>query len=164
MGKDMKAAAARIEQLSPSEIQSLMTGAVLSVDFDGSQSNVLELTSESVDVRRSEKTGLKVLNDGFLTVALDPEITPELLSEGLVRDLIRGIQNLRKDSGFEVTDRIDVKADGPEEVRLAASSFMDYLCGETLAESFNWTEFTDNEDVAEIAVGDFTVRIIIAKI
>jgi len=163
MGKDMKAAAARIEKLSPSEIQSLMAGAVLSVDFDGSQSKVLELTSDSVDVRRSEKAGLKVLNEGFLTVALDPEITPELLSEGLVRDLIRGIQSLRKDRGFKVTDRINVKAEGPEDVRLAASSFMDYLCGETLTESFNWTDFADNEDAAEITVGDFTVRIIIVK-
>jgi len=80
-----------------------------------------------------------------------------------VRDLIRGIQSLRKDSGFEVTDRINVKAEGPQEVRLAASSFIDYLCGETLTESFKWTDFTDIEDAGEISVGDFNVRIIIEK-
>jgi isoleucyl-tRNA synthetase len=164
LGKDMKAAAARIEQLSPSEIQSLMNGAVLSLDFNGAQTQVLELTSESVVVRRSEKAGLKVLNEGFLTVALDPEITPELFAEGLVRDLIRGIQSLRKERGFDVTDRIKVKADGPEEVRSAAESFVDYLTGETLSESFEWVEISeDEEQAAEISAGDFTVRMIIEK-
>jgi len=163
MGKDMKAAAARIEQLSPSEIQSLMSGAVLSVDFEGSQSQVLELTSDSVDVRRSEKAGLKVLNEGYLTVALDPEITAELLSEGLVRDLIRGIQSLRKDSGFEVTDRISVRAEGPEEVRSAAESFMEYLMGETLSEAFEWENLSDAGDSTEISVGDFTVNLIVGR-
>jgi len=163
MGKDMKAAAARIEQLSPSEIQSLMAGAELSVEFDGSLTQVLELTSDSVEVRRSEKAGLKVLNEGFLTVALDPEITEELLSEGLVRDLIRGIQSLRKDSGFDVTDRISVRADGPEEVRSAAESFMEYLMGETLSEDFEWENLSGTGDSAEISVGDFTVNLIIRK-
>jgi len=164
LGKDMKAAANRIELLSPSEIQSLMGGAVLSVEFDGTQSSVLELTSESVDVRRSEKAGLKVLNEGYLTVALDPEITPELLSEGLVRDLIRGIQSLRKEKGFDVTDRITVKADSSDEVRSAVDSFMDYLAGETLTESFDWASISETDaDSAEVSAGDFTVRIIISK-
>ncbi|MCK5734947.1 MAG: isoleucine--tRNA ligase, partial [Spirochaetaceae bacterium] len=123
-----------------------------------------ELTSESVDVRRSEKAGLKVLNEGFLTVALDPELTPELISEGLVRDLIRGIQSLRKDSGFDVTDRINVKADAPDEVRSAADSLMDYLSGETLAESFKWMSISENDGSSvDVSVGDYSIRIIIEK-
>ena len=164
LGKDMKAAAARIEKLTPSEIQSLMAGAVLSVDFEGSNSKLLELTAESVDVRRSEKAGLKVLNDGDLTVALDPEITPELLSEGLVRDLVRGIQSLRKESGFDVTDRILVNAEGPGEVQAAAEAHMDYLSGEILSEAFEWKEIGNtDENTAEVVVGDFTVKVQIHK-
>ncbi len=164
MGKDMKAAAARIAELNPEEIQSLMNGSVLSVNFEGSQSHVLELSSESVEVRRSEKAGLKVLNEGSLTVALDPEITPELMAEGLVRDLVRGIQNLRKDSGLDVTDRITVRADGPAEVKAAAESFTEYLMGETLSETFEWTDVPEGEtDSAEARVGEFSVRIAVVK-
>ncbi len=165
LGKDMKVAAARIAILNPGEIQNLMEGAILSVEFEGSQSNVLELTSDSVEVRRSEKAGLKVLNEGSLTVALDPEITPELKAEGIVRDLVRGIQNLRKDSGFEVTDRITVRADGPEVVRNAVDSFEKYLRGETLSESFEWKEIpVSGNNTTVVAVGDLSMRIAIKRI
>ncbi|MCK5250636.1 MAG: isoleucine--tRNA ligase [Spirochaetaceae bacterium] len=165
LGKDMKVAAARIAILNPGEIQSLMEGAILSVEFEGSQSNMLELTSDSVEVRRSEKAGLKVLNEGSLTVALDPEITPELKAEGIVRDLVRGIQNLRKDSGFEVTDRITVRADGPEVVRNAVDSFEKYLRGETLSESFEWKEIpVSGNNTTVVAVGDLSMRIAIKRI
>ena len=162
LGKDMKAAATRISQLTPAEIRSLMDGSTLSVEFDGSNSRELELTDESVEVRRSEKSGLKVLNEGSITVALDPEITPELLAEGLVRDLVRGIQNLRKENGLDVTDRISVRLDGPEEVRVAAEAFEDYLTGEILGESVVWSAL-DGES-SEVSVGEFTVRVNLERV
>ena len=76
LGRDMKAAAARIAELTPEEIQSILSGATLSVDFPGNDATILEITAESVEIQRSEKAGLKVLNEGSLTVALDTEITP----------------------------------------------------------------------------------------
>jgi isoleucyl-tRNA synthetase len=163
LGKDMKAAASRIASLTPEEIGTLMRGAVLSVDFDGTEGTVLELTSESVDIRRSEKSGLKVLNEGALTVALDPEVTPELLSEGLVRDLVRGIQNLRKETGLDVTDRISVEMDGGDEVRAAADAHLEYLAGETLAESVEWTDLGGSTAAAPVSVGDFEVLVAVRK-
>ncbi len=163
LGKDMKAAAARIESLTPREIRSLMDGAVLSVEFEGTESSVLELTADSVEIRRSEKSGLKVLNEGTLTVALDPEVTPELLAEGLVRDLVRGVQNLRKETGLEVTDRILIRADANEEVRLAVTDNLEYFSGETLATSVEWTDLSKHHGAAAVSVGDFEILISVEK-
>ncbi len=165
LGRDMKAAAARIAELTAGEILNLMAGATLSLDFDGSESKVLEITAESVDIQRNEKAGLKVINEGSLTVALDTEITAELLAEGLVRDLVRAVQNLRKDSGLEVSDRIFLEAEGPAEVQAAVEVFEDYLLSETLSESFAWGTLNDAAShSALVNVGNFDVRIALRKV
>ena len=135
LGKTMKTAAARLEAPNPQEIQSLLEGNTLYIDLPELQ---LELTEESILVQRFEKENLKVLNEGALTVALDPEITEELRQEGLVRDIIRSVQNLRKETGLDVSDRIRLYLQGEPEVREAVSAFQDYLTSETLSESLVW--------------------------
>ena len=75
------------------------------------------------------------MNDGTLTVGLDSKITDELKKEGYVRDLVRGIQALRKDSGFEVTDRIKLTVGGDAELEAAYTMFEDFIKNETLAVS-----------------------------
>jgi isoleucyl-tRNA synthetase len=151
LGKDMKAAASRIAELSSTEILSLLEGATLSVSFEGAQFNSVDITSESVVIQRSEKENLKVLNEGNLTIALDPEITEDLLQEGMVRDIVRSIQNLRKESGLEVTDRIKLFISGSDSVRAAVESFEDNLLSETLGDSWVW----ENHDNAfEGSCGD----------
>ena len=127
------------------------------LDVDGEP---VDITIESVLVQRQEKENLKVLNEGSLTVALDPEITEELLQEGLVRDLIRAVQNLRKERGFEVTDRITLAIDGSEEILAAVRSFEDYLRGETLTDDLR---FTVDGDAQEISIGDFRVAVDVQK-
>jgi isoleucyl-tRNA synthetase len=107
----------------------------------------LELTRDRVVVRRTEKENLKVLNDGSLTVALDPTITEELKAEGLVRDIIRSVQSLRKNSGLEVTDRIHLYAFGPAEVEEAVNAYLERLLEETLAVSWHWERHADAIDV-----------------
>ncbi len=135
LGKDMKNAAARIEELSMREIQSLLEGAVLSIDIGP---RMLDITQESVVIQRIEKDNLKVLNEGSLTVAIDTEINEELKREGMVRDIVRGVQNLRKEAGLDVTDRIRISLGGSEETRLAVEDFQDYLMNETLAVAWEW--------------------------
>lgn len=135
LGKNMKAAADKIEALSAREIQSLLEGAVLSLDVE---SRTLEINQESVIIQRTEKANLKVLNEGSLTVALDPEITEELKQEGLIRDIIRGIQNLRKERDLAVTDRIHLSISGSDAVEEAVNSFEDKLMEETLSVSWTW--------------------------
>jgi len=157
LGKNMKAAAARIETLSMQEVQSLLEGATLSLDMDFGP---LELTRESVVVQRTEKENLKVLNEGSLTVALDPEVTEELRAEGLIRDIIRSVQNLRKDSGLEVTDRIHLSIHGPAEVEEAASAHEDRLMEETLAVSWRWEP---KSDAVEAVCGGLTCSIAVTK-
>ncbi|UCF96405.1 MAG: isoleucine--tRNA ligase [Spirochaetaceae bacterium] len=147
LGKDMKAAAVRIEGLSMREIQSLLEGATLSIEAG---QRVFDLTEEGVIIARTEKENLKVLNEGSLTVALDAELTDELIQEGMARDLVRGIQNLRKEMGLEVTDRIELSLFGPQAVKQAVEANQEFLKSETLAVSWRWLE---NEGAVEIDCG-----------
>lgn len=152
LGKDMKAAAAEIEKLPPSRIAALIAGETVDLAIPG---RTVSLNQEKVDVRRSEKPGLKVLNEGTLTVALDTTVTPELLREGYVRDLIRGVQNLRKESGFEVTDRIALVASGDTDLAEALEEFRPLVAGETLAAGIEWT-FAVLEAATPIEAGEKT--------
>jgi isoleucyl-tRNA synthetase len=130
LGKDMKAAAEKIAELDRAEIQSILEGSTLSIEVGG---RVIDLSAEKLDIKRLEKTGLKVINEGSLTVALDTEITEELALEGLARDLVRGVQNLRKESGLEVSDRIRLSVSGPERLARALEAHASYISGETLS-------------------------------
>jgi isoleucyl-tRNA synthetase len=150
LGKDMKAAADRIAALSRDEILSLLDGSTLSIDIG---ERVLELNEERVIVQRQEKENLKVLNEGSLTVALDPEISEELYREGLVRDIVRSIQNLRKERGLDVTDRIVLFLHGSDAVKSAIEDFQDHLMEETLAVDWEWKQTSDG---VEIECGDET--------
>jgi len=135
LGKDMKAAAAVIEKLPAHEIAKLVDGGEITIEAAGRK---VVLNKDKVDVRRSEKSGLKVLNEGSLTVALDATLTGDLLAEGWVRDLVRGVQTLRKDSGLEVTDRINLTVSGDAELKKALESQLDFIMKETLAKKVTW--------------------------
>jgi isoleucyl-tRNA synthetase len=157
LGKDMKAAASRIESLSLSEIHALLAGT--GVELSAGE-RAFTLTPEGVEIQRIEKENLKVINDGSLTVALDPELTPALVEEGLVRDLVRGIQNLRKEKGLEVTDRIELSLAGSDAVRAAAENHREHLLSETLASSWKWDKAAD---ATEIDCGDETCAVSLRK-
>ena len=135
LGPLMKQAASIIATLSSELIQSILEGTKLSIDVAGT---AVELDAEKVIVERFEKDDLKVLNDGTLTVGLDSKITDELKKEGYVRDLIRGIQNLRKESGFNVTDRIKLSLGGDADLEGAFKMFSDFISNETLSTSIEW--------------------------
>ena len=144
LGKDMKEAAARIQNLGGSDIRTLLAGGSVELTLGGGS---FALSAEAVLVTRAEKEHLKVLNEGTLTVALDPELTPELVQEGLVRDLVRGVQNLRKERGLAVTDRIELELAGSEELRGAVAAFQERLTGETLADGWAWRRHPDAVEV-----------------
>lgn len=144
LGKEMKTAAKKIETLSMDEIQSILEGSVLHLDFENRS---VDLTKESIIVQRFEKENMKVLNEGSLTVALDSEITEDLFKEGIVRDVIRSIQKLRKDRGLEVTDRIILYIDGPGRLKDAVENFEEHLLTEILGESIIWTKKNSSIEV-----------------
>ncbi|TVQ17445.1 MAG: isoleucine--tRNA ligase [Spirochaetaceae bacterium] len=157
LGPAMREAAAKIESLSAAEIHGLIEGTTLSIDVAG---RALDLSADDVIVQRSEKENLKVLNEGSLTVALDPEITEDLRHEGYVRDLIRHVQNVRKESGLDVTDRIRLTLAGSAEVRAAVDANEEYLMGETLSVSLDWS---DDARGVDVAVGEGRCSISVAK-
>ena len=137
LGPLMKAAAQKIASLSQEEIQSVLEGSRLALEIEGES---VELTEEKIIVERIEKAGLKVVNDGTLTVGLDTNITDDLKKEGLARDLVRGIQNLRKEEGLSVTDRIALKVFGDEDLKSAFEMFSDFVAGETLCVKIEFNE------------------------
>ena len=129
----------------------------MSIDVEG---QAVELTSDKVILNRIEKANLKVLNEGTLTVALNTQVTEELLLEGYIRDLVRAVQNLRKESGLEVTDRITLSVsgtdtDGKNLLQKAFEANKDYLMNETLAvEAVFGGELPAGKPAAELDMGD----------
>jgi isoleucyl-tRNA synthetase len=142
LGKDMKAAEAIIEALSQDEIKSLLEGALLSLDIEleDGRTRAVAITSDKLDIRRNEKANLRILNEGTLTVGLDTEITRELSMEGDIRDLIRGVQNSRKEMGLLVTDRIKLTVFGPEKLKQAWDRLGAQAGEETLATQTVWAK------------------------
>jgi isoleucyl-tRNA synthetase len=142
LGKDMKAAAARIETLNQEEIQSVLEGASLSLDIPGAEggTRTVVITADKLDIRRNEKANLRILNEGTLTVGLDTEINAELSMEGDIRDLIRGVQNARKEQGLLVTDRIKLTVFGPGTLKAAWDNLSRIAAEETLAPQTEWAQ------------------------
>src|SRR3546814_18657828 len=94
--------------------------------------NTFTVDLDEVSVNSEDIPGWQVASSGNLTVALDISITPELRNEGIARELVNRIQNLRKEKGFEVTDRISVKLEDEEMVKNAVKNNLAYICGEIL--------------------------------
>ena len=159
LGPKMKAAASCIAALTESQIAKLLSGQTVEIDLDGEQ---VLLNTENVIVERTEKADLKVLNEGTLTVGLDTKITDALKKEGYARDLVRGIQNLRKESGFAVTDRIRLMVSGDVKLRGAFEDFKDFIANETLAARAEWKDALNGG--AAVDADDAAWRIAVEKI
>lgn len=125
-GPKMKEAASRIEALSVKQIRELENGAT--VEIEGRQ-----IGFEDIELRRCKLEWIEVETEGELTVALDTTVTEELLLEGIAREFVNRVQNIRKSSGLNVTDRIVIRCGCPEILSKALSRFRDYVCSETLA-------------------------------
>jgi isoleucyl-tRNA synthetase len=161
LGKDMKAAAARIESLSQPEIQGILEGASLSLDISSVDGGIrsVTVTADKLDIRRIEKANLRILNEGTLTVGLDTEITRELSMEGDIRDLIRGVQNRRKEMGLEVTDRIKLTVYGSDTLKEAWDSLGVSAAEETLAVESAWAQ-VEGQVPIEAGEDQWQVRIV----
>jgi len=130
-GKDMKLISNAINAFTAENIKKIEQNGSLDVEINGKYIN---LGLEDVEISSQDIEGWLVANEGPLTVALDVTITDDLRREGIARELVNRIQNLRKDSGFEVTDRIDVKLQKEERIVSAVTSNLEYIKTETLTE------------------------------
>ncbi|MBC6713720.1 isoleucine--tRNA ligase [Treponema sp. Marseille-Q3903] len=158
LGQKMKATAAVIQTLTNDQIAAILDGKPLSIDVDGTK---VDLDTEKVIVERFEKDDLKVINDGTLTVGLETKVTDELKKEGYIRDLIRGIQNKRKENGYNVTDRIKIELSGDADLKSAYMMFESFISNETLACSIKWA--SSLSDATEVEADDKKWSFVIAK-
>ncbi|MDF2853855.1 MAG: isoleucine-tRNA ligase [Sphingobacterium multivorum] len=139
VGKDMKLVSSSIQSLTIDQISSLESTGELALA--GTPYTIL---LSDVEIIAEDVEGWQVANLGKLTVALDVHITEELKKEGLSRELINRLQNLRKDKGLEVTDRINVKLTAASEVVNAANENLSYICTEILADSLVFEDQREN--------------------
>ncbi|MBK9759957.1 MAG: isoleucine--tRNA ligase [Flavobacteriales bacterium] len=132
MGKLMKHVANQVVSLSQEQIAELEANGTLSLSVEGTD---VELLRDDVEITADNVPGLSVASDGALTVALDITLTEPLIQEGIARELVSRIQTLRKESGFEVTDRIDlhILRNGNASFELAVQAYASHILSETLA-------------------------------
>ena len=146
-GARLKAVGARIQQMTPEEISILEKTGQLAVEVDG---QAITLAPDDVEIRSEDIPGWLVASDGPLTVALDVTLTDELRHEGVARELVNRLQNLRKDSGLEVQDKIRVTlASGQAGLEAAVQSFGDYIRGEIQAVALDFAADVNGGSVLE---------------
>jgi isoleucyl-tRNA synthetase len=154
-GPRLKAVGARIQQMTAAEISKLEMEGSLAVEVDGQP---ITLAPDDVEIRTDDLPGWLVATDGPLTVALDVTLTDELRQEGLARELVNRLQNLRKDSGLEVQDKIRVTlADQQPELTAAVAAFGDYIRTETQALALTFAADVNGGSVLEF--DDYSVPV-----
>src|SRR5690554_3705245 len=157
-GKDMGVIAKEIQRFSQEQINEIEKNNEIYLEVSG---NRVKLTLEEVEISSQDIEGWLVANANGITVALDITITDELRSEGIAREMVNRIQNIRKDSGFEVTDKINVKMLCNESMELAVNRNLDYIKTETLTDSLTFVEQLENG--IEIEFDNLKTMIIVDK-
>jgi len=158
-GKDMGLISNQIQKFSQPEIAQFERLGIANIELSG---NSITLALEDVEITSQDIEGWLVANSGNITVALDITITEELKNEGIARELVNRIQNLRKDSGFEVTDKINVQIEaGNGILKDAVEKNADYIKSETLTETITFTETLPSG--TEIEFDDLKTKILISK-
>lgn len=145
LGKHMKTVAAQLAGWNQEQINALEQQGWVDVVAEG---ETLRIERSEVEILIDDLPGWQVASDGRLVAALDITLTPELADEGIARELVNRIQNLRKDKNFEVTDRIRVKISANDRLTSAVNNNFDYICSETLATTLEMVpNLTDSEAV-----------------
>ena len=154
VGGMMKQLAAAIAQMSQDDIAAFEAAGTFTLcDYT--------LVAEDVDIITEDMPGWLVANNGVITIALDIELTPALIEEGIARELINRIQNLRKSSGLEITDRIAVQLENREEIAAAVKNCNEYIASQVLATSL---VLVDNlTDGTALEMDGYSVKCLLSK-
>ena len=156
VGAQMKAVAAEIAAMSQDQIAQMEQSGQYQLSTVSYQ-----LIPEDVEIITEDMPGWLVMNEGALTIALDIELTDSLIEEGIARELINRIQNLRKSSGLEITDRIEVALSRVGQIEKAVAHFNDYIASQVLATSLQVVD--DLSEGEEVEVDNQSVKIAIKK-
>jgi len=144
LGKKIKRCAASVAKLDTDDIAEILAGSTHTVDLDG---EAFEMSADDILISRNPREGLAVASEGKIVVALETGLTPELEQEGLARELVSRLQNLRKTEGLDVSDRIQVRFRGSEELCAAVSEHRNFIMTEVLALEFDLEEGLEGEVV-----------------
>ncbi|MBX2922365.1 MAG: isoleucine--tRNA ligase [Chitinophagaceae bacterium] len=158
LGPKMKLVTSALATFSQEDISIIEREGVYNLRLND---EVIPLQLSEVEIQSEDVPGWIVANKGALTAALDVTITPVLENEGNARELVNRIQKIRKDSGYELTDRILVKLSENPELKPSISEFNTYICAEILADKLEWV--ADITDGIEIEVNDITLKILVTK-
>ncbi len=150
-GRRTPKVAEAVRGLSSAELSAFRNGGPLEVEVDGER---LAIAADDLEIIQSATGEYVVEAEGGFTVALDPTLTPELRAEGLARELVSRIQRLRKDSGFDVSDRIRLGVGAPVEARQAFESYRDFIMGETLAQEMNLADELTGDSYSTVRDAD----------
>lgn len=156
LGKDMMAGKDLIEAMDQATIANLEQNGKMDVELNG---NPYTLTSEDIEIVTEDIPGWQVATDQALTVALDVSLTDELIAEGMARELVNRIQNIRKDSDLEVTDRINVMIEELDSVQDAIAHYADYIATEVLADSIGISATVEGHTVDLLDDEQITIRV-----
>ena len=158
-GKLMKSVNAAVTEMSQEQISELEKNGSITLQVEGTDA-LIELAD--VEIFSEDVPGWTVANEGALTVALDVEVTEDLRREGIAREIVKKIQALRKESGFDITDRIAVSLSSSEASDAAVEQFRDYICNQVLADTLVVDSATESND--EIEFDNATVKVAVAKV
>ncbi|MDZ7658684.1 isoleucine--tRNA ligase [Fodinibius sp.] len=152
LGSKMKPVASKVAELTTEEITEYEeTG---SIELDLGEQGIVQLGEDSLEIIRTGLEGWSVETEKGLSVALDTELTEELVQEGLAREFVNRIQNMRKEADFDVEDRIIIGFDGSEELEEAVLTMKDYIKSETLAEEIAPEKLEVSDFVKSWEIGD----------
>ena len=158
-GKLMKSVNAAVTEMSQEQISELEKNGSITLQVEGTDA-LIELAD--VEIFSEDVPGWTVANEGALTVALDVEVTEELRREGIAREIVKKIQALRKENGFDITDRIAVSLSSSKASDAAVEQFRDYICNQVLADTLVVDSATESND--EIELDDATIKVTVAKV
>ncbi len=160
-GKSMKQVAEAITNMTQKEISLLEKEKEAKINVEGNDARIF---IDDVEIFAEDIPGWAVVNEGFLTVALDKTISETLYREGIARDLVNRIQNIRKEQNFEVTDNIIVTVEKKDVVYESINENFDYICSETLTKNILFDEFIKNTNTTTIELADeITVNVLVCK-
>ena len=158
LGAKMKAVSTALSQFTQEDIANLEKVGSHSLRINNED---LILQLPDVEITSEDVPGWMVATKGPLTVALDVTVTPELVNEGNARELVNRIQKIRKESGFELTDRINVKLADANELKAAITKFNDYICAEILADKLELVP--EMASGTEIEINDIPLKVLVTK-
>jgi isoleucyl-tRNA synthetase len=156
-GKMMKSAAARLQSLSQPEIADFERNGY--IELEGADGAIVRVETSDVEIISEDIPGWLVANDGNLTVALDITITEDLKMEGIARDIINRVQNIRKTRDYDITDKIRLVFEPNPETDAAINSYSEYIAGQVLAESIEVAPLGTDSTIEDLDIDGLQLKV-----